>query len=93
VTSPEWWRVRLRQLLAGNEPPQFFFCDSVQAIQVLHLRVQGVVGPIEPESAIRTTMNSQRAANGIAEISWTDRIMSGKYLDAVNQPRALRRYS
>jgi len=71
------------QFLASDERPQLVFGDFPQVLQVFDLRFQCVIRAIEPESAVSAAMNSQRAAYGIAKISWTDCVMFGKYLDAI----------
>src|SRR5271166_594957 len=85
--------IRLRLLLAGDEPPQFFLSDLSQTVQVSDLVLQRVVGAIKPKSAVGASVDSQRTTNGVAELTSADGIVLGKHLDAVRQSRALHWHS
>jgi hypothetical protein len=82
-----------RQFPARDEPLQSFFSQFRRRVQLSHLCVERVIGPVESKTAIRPAMNPQRPAYCIAKLPLTNCITSGMYLDAIGQVRALHRHS
>src|SRR5271157_1770300 len=56
-----------------------------QTVEVCNLLLQCVIGAVKPKSAIGTTVNSQRSANGVAKLAGTDGVVLWEHLDAVCQ--------
>src|SRR5437660_793375 len=71
-----------RQFFPRGKPVQIVFSDSPEPLEELHLRLQRVLGAIEPETPLCTAVDSQRTADGVAECSCRDRVMFGKDFDA-----------
>src|SRR4030088_2944126 len=71
-----------------DESRHLGLCDPAQALKVLQLRVQSVVGPIKPIPLSRGPMYAKWSAHSIAKFLWTNLILSWKHLNSFRQPRA-----
>src|SRR5271165_5063217 len=71
-----------------DEPAYFGLCDLSQALQVVELRSEPVVCTIEPVAPSRSTMDSERPPDRIAEFVGAELILTRKYLDSFRQTRA-----
>src|SRR5258707_7189635 len=78
----------LRHFKPGDESRHFAFRYPTQALQVVQLRVQLVVGPVKPIPLSRSPMYTKRSADSIAKFRWPELILSRKHLNSFSKPRS-----
>ena len=66
---------------------QLRLTHPLEITQVLHLRVEIVRGSVEPVPSIRDAVDSQRTANGVAELPVLQKILFREDLDSFGQTR------
>jgi hypothetical protein len=69
--------------LASDQPSQFLLGELSETVQILDLGLQSVVGTVKPKPAVNGPVYSQGTAYGVAEVSGSDRVVLGKYLDTL----------
>jgi hypothetical protein len=71
-----------RHRLAGCEAPELFLAYFSQPVQVRHLFLQVVIGPVKPVASIRATLNAKRPTDCVSELAFAQLVMLGEDLNA-----------